>query len=97
MYSKECYSMSKNIECKNVGNNWFCGDYNDKEFTALLFEEPSKYGIEGGKVSKLCIKDGSGDWLVNYDRGWDVEPTESVIDDYKDVLNYLEGLDITKF
>lgn len=87
----------KDIKCENVRDNWFKGEYMDYSFTAMVFEEPSKYGIEGGKVSKLCIKDGSGDWLVNYDRGWDVEPTESVIDDYKDVLNYLEGLDITKF
>lgn len=39
------------------------------------YEEGSQYGIDGGKVSKLTIRklDESRD-LVNYDRGWDVEP-----------------------
>ena len=44
----------------------------------LQFDEPSKYGINGGRISKLCITNKKGDWLANYDRGWDVEPTEEI-------------------
>lgn len=38
------------------------------------YEEPSKvYGIDGGRVSKLSLK--QNDRIVtNYDRGWDVKP-----------------------
>ena len=39
------------------------------------FEEGSKWGINGGKISKLSIKI-DGEWVVNYDRGWDVKPAE---------------------
>lgn len=38
------------------------------------YEEPSEfYGIDGGRVSKLSLK--QNDRIVtNYDRGWDVKP-----------------------
>lgn len=39
------------------------------------YDEPSEtYGIDGGRISKLSIrKHGDSRWLVNYDRGWDIE------------------------
>ena len=49
---------------------------------AKFFEEPSKYGIDEGRVSKLCIDElvterNPDDWrvncLYNYDRGLDVD------------------------
>ena len=39
------------------------------------FEEGSEWGINGGKISKLSIKI-DGEWVVNYDRGWDVKPAD---------------------
>lgn len=39
------------------------------------FEEGSKWGINGGKISKLSIKI-DGEWVANYDRGWDVKPSD---------------------
>lgn len=41
-----------------------------------VYEEGSKFGIEGGKISKLMLKRG-GTTVCNYDRGWDVKPTDS--------------------
>lgn len=39
------------------------------------YDEPSAYGINGGKISKLRIeKDGVA--TCNYDRGWDIEPED---------------------
>ena len=55
-------------------------NYNGKkyEITALLFEEPSWFGIDNGKISKLSIAILDDDWnrnlVCNYDRGWDVKP-----------------------
>ncbi len=49
----------------------------DIHFYAKVFEEGSEYGIDGGKISKLEIRLGN-EILCNYDRGWDVEPTEEV-------------------
>ena len=44
-------------------------------FWAKHFEEPSEeYGINGGKISKLSLKL-NGEWIVNYDGVWDIEPT----------------------
>lgn len=37
------------------------------------FDEPSEWGIEGGRISKLCLKAGDRD-IASYDRGWDVRP-----------------------
>lgn len=37
------------------------------------FEEPSQFGINGGRISKLMIKK-DGVITCNYDRGWDIEP-----------------------
>lgn len=39
------------------------------------FEEGSEWGINGGKISKLSIKI-NGEWVANYDRGWDVKPAD---------------------
>lgn len=47
---------------KQVGNT---------EYQTLLEE---RYGINGGKISKLSLKM-DGEWIANYDRGWDIEPT----------------------
>lgn len=43
------------------------------EFAAKQYDAPSKFGIEGGKISKLEIRK-EGDVVMNYDRGWDVKP-----------------------
>lgn len=39
------------------------------------FEEGSEWGINGGNISKLSIKI-DGEWVANYDRGWDVKPAD---------------------
>lgn len=39
------------------------------------FEEGNEWGINGGKISKLSIKI-DGEWVANYDRGWDVKPAD---------------------
>lgn len=37
------------------------------------YKNPSKYGIDGGRISKLTLKIGD-EVVANYDRGWDVHP-----------------------
>ena len=50
-------------------------------FEAKVYDEPSKFGIYGGRVSKLMIVEDTGsegqsfkDPVVFYDREWLVEP-----------------------
>ena len=43
------------------------------------YEESSPFGIDGGKISKLTLrKFGESRDVVNYDRGWDIKPTDEV-------------------
>ena len=41
------------------------------------YEEGSQFGINGGRISKLAIKV-EGRITCNYDRGWDIEPTDEI-------------------
>ena len=40
-----------------------------------VYDEPSEYGINEGKISKLTIKI-DGVTTACYDRGWDLKPDE---------------------
>ena len=40
-----------------------------------VYDVPSLYGIDDGKVSKLKLTR-EGMTACNYDRGWDIEPTD---------------------
>lgn len=44
-------------------------------FWVKCFDEPSHFGIEGGRISKLCLKK-ENTIVCNYDRGWDIEPKD---------------------
>ena len=43
------------------------------QWEAKVFENPSQFGINSGRVSKLSLRRGEK-FVVNYDRGWDVKP-----------------------
>ena len=86
---------------KRLSNNWVGGDVTlsikdqgDVKYTyeAKVFDDPSDYGINDGRVSKLWIKNVSTkDVICNYDRGWDIKPSDApskVV--YKYVVDYLE-------
>ena len=40
-----------------------------------VYDEPSHFSIDGGKVSKLTLKR-DGKIVCNYDRGWDIKPSD---------------------
>ena len=40
----------------------------------MYFDEPSKFGIRKGRISKLGFYDLEHTESVGYDRGWDVRP-----------------------
>lgn len=44
------------------------------KYVAKVYEEPSIYGINKGKISKLSLII-KGECVTHYDRGWDVKPT----------------------
>ncbi len=65
------------IQITDAGpGNWVHGTINGFDgysFSAMVFENGSKHGIEGSRVSKLQLKKGSAE-LAFFDRGWDISP-----------------------
>ena len=56
-------------------------------FSMKNFLIPSQFGINNGCISKLSISRGNDlNWIVNYDRGWDIRPKG---DDIKTVYKAL--------
>lgn len=52
------------------------GEHVVAHYLAKVYDEPSEYGINEGRISKLQIKiDGVA--VAEYDRGWGLEPDES--------------------
>jgi len=49
---------------------------NGKKFQIQMvkFDEPSRFGIRHGRISKLWAREENGAEIINYDRGWDIRP-----------------------
>ena len=68
-------------QAKTTDNNrlWHEGAlkvYGDSfHYWVKQYNTPSQYGIDGGRVIKLCIKR-DGIEVCNYDRGWDIKPND---------------------
>lgn len=58
------------------------------EASILSFDEPSEYGIDNGRISKLYIVERTRTLKVvcNYDRGWDVRPSKEVKEFYDKII-----------
>lgn len=54
------------------------------------YDEGSEYGIDGGRISKLTIKRDS-EIVCNFDRGWDVKPTDPDAQLALDILLHTEN------
>jgi len=73
---------------------------NSYRFQAKVYDEGSKFGIDNGCISKLAVwKNRPGhinfsrDVIANYDRGWDIQPTDAA---EKEVLRtIISGLEET--
>ena len=48
-------------------------------FSVKHFEEPSEFGIDEGRISKLELRV-KGKIVANYDRGWDIQPTDEAVE-----------------
>lgn len=86
------------------GDNWVSGLVNDGDFyfESKLFDEGSVFGIDNGRVSKLTISIGNrwkgfDNCIINYDRGWDIEPEGEDVEVYEAVLEFLENAPKTRF
>lgn len=50
-----------------------------------VFEEPSEYGINQGRISKLTLKN-NNKVIANYDRGWDMMPTSKLANEALEMI-----------
>ena len=63
-----------------MDGRWLRGTIDGYEFFALVFQTGSKYGINEGRISKLAVRrkleslTDVSRYIINYDRGWDIEP-----------------------
>lgn len=92
------------IHAEDTRNGWIDGTVDGFRFQAKVFGEGSRFGINEGRVSKLCIWDDQkrqagqnifAASIVNYDRGWDIKPNKKADRDILDtVVAYLENLPV---
>ena len=60
-------------------------------YQVKVYDLPSEYGIEGGRISKLQLREGcrfDGEIVANYDRGWDVKPKTKAAEVALQILLY---------
>jgi len=63
------------IKAKQGWQNWITGMVGGYGFQAKIYDEGSELGIDGGRVSKLWVRDEATRLVaMNYERGWDVRP-----------------------
>lgn len=70
---------------------WIDGINGTYYYQAKIFDEPSRYGIKNGRVSKLVIYDTDGKLCCQYDREWVIKPDN---DEVKEV--FLKIMDMYK-
>jgi len=66
-------SLKKPFSLFSSKTSWVKGNIQGYNYCLKAYEQPSEMGINGGKISKMEIWE-NGDLLVNYDRGWDLQP-----------------------
>ena len=63
------------------------GAYTVVHYWAKVYEKKSKYGIEGGKISKATLKI-NDEVVYNYERGLDVPPQSEAAEKALAILLY---------
>ena len=85
--------MSK-FKCRRLAgpdSPWVECNSKTHKIQAKVFDTPSKYGINRGRISKLFVRRKSDKKVVlNYDRGWDIKP-KKVSTFTKPVLDFSKG------
>ena len=74
------------IKITKIDGNRQFGTIGGVMFNAKVYDEPSDFGINNGKISKLWI-----DGMANYDRGWDKIPqTQKAFRRVKELVEYFD-------
>lgn len=74
------------IKITHTEGNWQFGTIGGIKFYVQVFDEPSGYGINDGRISRLWI-----DGMANYDRSWDKTPTTTKAEQrVKELVEYFD-------
>ena len=74
-------------EITKVADNWTCGSIGEFGFEIKHYQNPSRYGIDGGRISKLYLYwKGTYGCVAHYERGWDKVPHFRAAQDAIDTL-----------
>ena len=75
------FTITKINRRTSSGGAWVTGTIAGHKFNALVFAEHAvcpSYELDDSRISKLWLQRISdGKTVVNFDRGWDVEPTDN--------------------
>ncbi len=52
----------------------YISGYPGYAFSAKVFDCGSEFGINNGRISKLTVSNPQNEIIINYQRGWDIEP-----------------------
>ena len=63
------------------------GGYTVVHYWAKVYKKKSRYGIDGGRISKLTLKV-KGEVIYNYDRGEDILPQNEASEKALAILLY---------
>ena len=77
MWSEGVIGVPSKTDGKSIGVHYWVKHY----------ENPSKYGIDNGRISKLMLKI-DGKVVANYDRGWDMKPQNEAAEIALQILLY---------
>lgn len=63
------------MEIKKRDGLWVSGTHGGCEFQAKVYDKGSMFGIDAGRVSKLCVwREDDHHTVFSYDRGYEVNP-----------------------
>ena len=83
MWSEGIIGMPKDVMGKPVFVHYWIKHY----------KNPSKYGINNGRISKVMMKI-NDEIVCNYDRGWDIRPTNKAAEIALEILLHeIDGRD----
>lgn len=69
---------------------WYEGRYKGYEWRAKAYDTSSKYGIDGGRISKLYVTDHDRCVVIYFDRKWVDRPTRENGKWMEDFLEYFD-------
>ena len=76
------------MQTRKLGNLWLEFVTNNYKAQIKRFDNPSQFGINNGKISKLWIQHKTKKHtVINYDRGWDIRLKKSHPKELKDLYN----------